>query len=116
MSLGPNISTRLFGVQLHAELVAICAGRNAGVPLEERAEKSDILITYGVTDLLHAAMVALQQALGGGYAQLLQIDQRTVSRCLLKAADEIAQAHAYAPGRGLERERLVKILVHPLLR
>ena len=85
------------------------------MPLEEVAEEGDILITDGVTDLLHGAMVALQQALGGGDAQLLQIDQGAVSGGLLKAADEIAQAHAHAPGRSLEREGLVKILVQPFL-
>ena len=68
--------------------------------LEERPEKGDILITDGVTDLLYGSMVTLQQALGGGDSELLQIDQRAVSGGLLKTANEIAQAHAYAPCRG----------------
>src|SRR4029079_10642960 len=83
---------------------------------EEHAEIGNVMITDSVTDLLHSAMVALQQALGGGDPQLLQVDQRTVSGGLLEAADEISQAHAHPPGRGLERERLMKILVQPLLR
>lgn len=41
------------------------------MPLEESAEKSHILITHGVTDLLHGAMIALQQPVSGGEPQLL---------------------------------------------
>jgi hypothetical protein len=36
------------------------------VALEALAEIGDVLIADGVTDLLHGAMVALEQALGGG--------------------------------------------------
>ena len=84
--------------------------------MEELAEVGDILISDGVTDLLHGAMVALQQALGGGHAQLLQVNQRAVPGGLLEAANEVAQAHAYPPGRRFEWERLLKILMHPFLR
>jgi hypothetical protein len=52
------------------------------VSLEERAEEGDVPITDGVTDLLHGAMVALQQALGGGDSELLQVGQRAVSSSL----------------------------------
>jgi hypothetical protein len=86
------------------------------VALEKGAEKGDILIADCVTHLLHGAMVALQQAFGGGEPQFLQVDQRAVSGSFFKTADEIAQAHAHAPGRSVERERPVKILVQPLLR
>ncbi len=51
---------------LRPEPPPVGAGRDPCVSLEEIAEKGDILITDGVTDLLHGAMVALQQALGGG--------------------------------------------------
>src|SRR6266852_3663138 len=102
--------------ELHSEPPPVCAGGNACVSLEEAAEIGGILIADRVTDLLHGAMVALQQALGGGDAQLLQIDQGAVSGGLLEAANEIAQAHAHAPGRGVEREGLMKMLVQPLLR
>jgi hypothetical protein len=50
------------------------------VPLEDAAEKSDVLIAHRFTDLLHVAMVAFEQTFGGGNAQLLQVAQRTVSR------------------------------------
>ena len=86
------------------------------MPLKELPEVGDILIADGVTDLLHGAVVALQQALGGSNSQLLQVDQRAVSGSMLEAADEIAQAHAHAPGWSLQREGLVKILVQPFLR
>jgi hypothetical protein len=36
------------------------------VSLEEVAKKSDILITDGVADLLHGAMVAFKQPFGRG--------------------------------------------------
>src|ERR1700722_4290588 len=84
--------------------------------LEELPEIGDILIANRAADLLHGAMVALQQALGGGDPQLLQVDQRAVSGGLLEAANEVALAHADAPGRSFEGKGLVKILVQPLLR
>jgi len=49
------------------------------VSLKQLAEEHDILIADGVADLLHAAMVAFKETLGGGNAELLQISQRTVS-------------------------------------
>jgi len=52
--------------RLQPEPLPVCAGGDPSVSLEEVAEKRDILITDGLTDLLHGAMVALQQALGGG--------------------------------------------------
>src|SRR5215475_8872510 len=60
-------------------------------------------------------MVALQEALGSGDPQLLQVHQRAVSGGLFKAPDEIAEAHAHAPGRSLEWKTSLKILVQPLL-
>src|SRR5262249_11472867 len=60
-------------------------------------------------------MVALQEALGSGDPQLLQVHQRAVSGGLLKAPDEIAEAHAHAPGSSFERKTSTKILVQPLL-
>lgn len=68
--------------------------------LEEVAEKSDVLITDGVADLLHGSMVAFEQTPGRRDPKLLQIDQRAVSHCLVEAANEIAQAHAHATGCG----------------
>src|SRR6266480_2172224 len=120
----PNTSSGLTGLLpsakhcalLRPEPLPICARGDAGMSLEERAEKGDILITDGVANLLHGAMVAFEQTLAGRDAELLQIDQRTVSRGLLKAANEIAQAHAHAPGWGFERKAVVKVLVQPLLR
>src|SRR5437899_6750442 len=103
-------------VVLQAEALPVCAGGDPCVSLEERAKKNDILITDGITDLLHSAIVAFQQVLGGSNSQLLQVDQRAISGGLLKAANEIAQAHASTPGRGVEREASVKVLVQPLLR
>ena len=52
--------------RLQPEPLPVCAGGDSSVSLEEFAEKRDILITDGLTDLLHGAIVALQQALGGG--------------------------------------------------
>ena len=56
---------------LHPEPAPVCAGGNPGVSLEEVAKKRDILITDSVADLLHCAMVALQQAFSGGDPQFL---------------------------------------------
>ncbi len=84
--------------------------------LEQRAEEGDILVAHGVTYFLHAALVAFQQALCGGDAQLLQIHERAVARGLLKATDKIPQAHADSPGRGFERKILVEIVMQPFLR
>src|SRR5580692_7020208 len=83
--------------ELRPEPFPICARRNSRMPLKQRAEKCDILISHGVTDLLHGAVIALQHSLGRGNPQFLQVDQRTVSRRLLKTAHEITYAHAYAP-------------------
>ena len=83
--------------------------------LEQIAEERDILIADGSTDLLHTAIIALQQALGGRDPQLLQVHQWAVSGSVLKAANEITQAHACAPGWGFQWEGLVKVLVQPLL-
>ena len=91
----------------------------SGRPLcaaEEVAEKCDILIPSGATDLLHAPMVALQQALCSRDPQLLQVQQWAVSGSVLKAANEVAKAHARVPGEGLERKAFVKVLVQPVLR
>src|SRR6185312_17243474 len=109
-----TVSTRApVHLALGSESSAVGAGGDAGVALEEAAEIGRILIADGVADFLHGAMVALQQALGGRHSQLLQVDQRAVSRGVLEAPDEIAQAHAHPPGRRLQREGLVKILVQP---
>src|SRR6266850_768193 len=102
--------------RLRSEPLAVGAGADSGVPLKELPKERGILIADGVTDLLHGAMVALEKALGRGDSQLLQVDQRTVSGSLLKAANEIARAHADAMRGSLERERPVKILMQPLLR
>ena len=51
---------------LHPEPSPVGARGRSGVALEELAEIGDILITDGVADFLHGAVVALQQALGGG--------------------------------------------------
>src|SRR4051794_20478741 len=40
---------------LHPKLLPVRAGRDPGVPLEDLAKEDWILITNGVTDLLHAA-------------------------------------------------------------
>ena len=84
--------------------------------LEEGAKEGDVPVADGVADLLHGAMIAFQQALGSRDPELLQVDQRAVSGSLLEAADEITQAHAHPPGRGVERENAMKIVVQPLLR
>lgn len=85
------------------------------MPLEELAEERDILITHRITDLLHGPVIALQQALGSSHPQLLQVDQRTISRSLLEAADEIAQAHSHAASRCIERKGPLKVFVQPFL-
>src|SRR5262249_43407875 len=100
---------------LEAESLPISARGDPCVSLEKGAEKRDILITDSVADLLHGAMVALQEALGSGDPQLLQVHQRAVSGGLLKAPDEIAEAHAHAPGSSFEGKTSTKILVQPLL-
>jgi hypothetical protein len=41
------------------------------VPLKQRTEKRDVLVTYGVADFLHAAMITLQHPLGRSDAQFL---------------------------------------------
>src|SRR5579862_4343268 len=84
--------------------------------LEDFPEKCDVLIADSVADLLHGAMVALQQALGGGDAEFLQIDERAVSSGLLEAADEVPKTHTTAARQGIERKGPVKVLVQPLLR
>ena len=81
------------------------------MPLEQFAEKGDILIAHGVADLLDRAMIALQQAFGGGYAQFLEISKGAVASGLLEAAHEISGTHGDVLGRGLERERAVEIFV-----
>src|SRR5690348_12975237 len=60
-------------------------------------------------------MVALEHALGCGDPELLQIKQGGVSSRLLKTANEIAHAHAYAACRVFQWKGLVEMLVHPLL-
>lgn len=50
----------------NSEPLAVSAGGNPRMSLEQVAEKCDILITDGITDFLHRAMVTFQQALGGG--------------------------------------------------
>ena len=86
------------------------------MPLENFAEKCHVLIADGIADLLHGAVVALEQTLGGGDTQFLEIDQRAVSSGMLEAANEIAQAHADRLRRCFEGEGLMKVLVQPLLR
>lgn len=75
------------GAFLRPEPVPVRAGGRPCVSLEEVAEKSDLLITDGVADLLHGSMVAFEQTPGRRDPKLLQIDQRAVSRCLLEAAN-----------------------------
>ena len=84
--------------------------------LEEIAEKGDILIADRITDLLHGAMIGLEEAFGGGDPELLQVQQWAVSSSVLKSANEVAQAHARVRGEGLEQKAFMKVLVQPLLR
>src|SRR5262249_6391076 len=83
---------------LQPEFLPIRAGRDPDMALEQAAEEGDIAVAHGVTDLLHGAMVALQQAFGGGDAQLLHVLKRLVARGILEATNKVAQAHAHAPG------------------
>src|SRR5574337_1090350 len=53
---------------LRAEAVAILARRNSSMPLKERAEEGRIVVAHGIADLLDAAVIALEHALGGGDA------------------------------------------------
>src|SRR5215469_2352491 len=86
------------------------------MPLKHLAKKSHILIAHSIADLLHGAVLAFEHSFSGGNAQLLQVVQRTVSRGLLEAADEVAQAHAYATSRSFERKVCLEMFVEPGLR
>ena len=79
--------------------------------LKYLAKEHNILITDSVTDLLHSAMVAFEQAFSCGDTQFLQVDQRAVSSGLFKTANEITQAHADVLSWSFKRECLMKILV-----
>jgi hypothetical protein len=68
------------------------------VSLEQVAEKRCILISHGVTDFLHSAVVALEQALSRCDSQFLRVEQRAVSGCLLEPSNKITYAHAHPPG------------------
>jgi hypothetical protein len=52
------------GALTQAESATICARRDTGVPLEQLPKESQILVTHGVANLLHSAMITLQQSLG----------------------------------------------------
>jgi hypothetical protein len=84
--------------------------------LENFPEECHVLIADRVADLLHRAVVALEQTLGGGDTEFLQIDERAVSSGLLEAADEVPKAHPTAPRQGVKQEGPVKVLVEPFLR
>ena len=86
------------------------------MPLKKLAKERRILITDSLANLLDGAMVAFQQALGGGNAQFLQVHQWAVSRRLLESADKIPQAHSYMTRRSIKRKRPVKVFVQPILR
>src|SRR6266576_316836 len=90
-------------VPVQAEPAPVRARRHSSMSLKQLPEEHDVLVADGVADLLHAAMVAFEQTLGRCNAELLQISQRTVSCGLLKAANEIPQAHSYASRGGVER-------------
>ena len=98
-------------VSVQPKPTTVRARRHSSVPLEQVAEEDDVLIADRITDLLHAAMVAFKQALGGRDAELLQVSQRTIARGLLKAADEIPQAHADPASSGVQGEVSMKVLV-----
>lgn len=55
-----KIKSRLNGLKclLRAESFSISAWRDSGMPPEQTAEKSNILVSHRVADLLHAAAVA----------------------------------------------------------
>src|SRR6185312_776920 len=80
----------------------VSAWRYAGVALKEGTEKDLVLITDGLTDLLHRAMIAFQHPLGGCNPQFLQVGQRTVAGRFLEAAHEVSWAHAHAMRRLLQ--------------
>src|SRR5580692_7445654 len=103
-------------LRMRAEAFTIGAWRYACVALKQRTEERDVLIADRVADFLHRAMVALQHPLGGGNPQFLQIGQRAVTRRLLEAANEIANAHAHPARRIFQRKCRRKMLVHPFLR
>src|SRR5258705_8096305 len=98
------------------EAAAVGAGGDSGVALKELTEKRCVLVADGVANFPHGTMIAFQQSLGRGYAKFLYVDQRAVSGGLLKAANEIAQAHADVACQSFQRKILMKILVQPLLR
>jgi hypothetical protein len=56
---------------LHPEPLPVSTRRKPGVPLEDLPEEHRILISNRIADLLHAAMVVLQQAFRRGHSQLL---------------------------------------------
>jgi len=56
-----------------AEAAAVGAGGDTGVALEELTEEGGVLVADSISDFVHGAMVAFEEALGGGNAQFLQI-------------------------------------------
>src|SRR5207248_2104507 len=114
---GPEKSgqSRPFFCGLRSKPAAVRAEGHTRVPLEETPEKRDVLIADGITDLRHAAVIALQEAFGGGDTQLLQIVQRSVPGGLLKAPHKVAKTHARSLGGRLERKPFMEILVQPRL-
>ena len=56
---------------LHPEPLPVSTRLKPGVPLEYLPEEHRILISNRIADLLHAAMVVLQQAFRRGHSQLL---------------------------------------------
>jgi len=86
------------------------------VALKELPEKGGVLITDGIADFLHGAMIAFEQAFGGGDAKFLEVGQGAVTGGLFETANEIAQAHADVASERIERKVSMEVLVHPLLR
>jgi len=55
------ISGKLSGCAFgQSESATVCAGRDAGMPLEQLPEEGQILVANGVANLLHGAMIAFQ--------------------------------------------------------
>src|SRR3954471_5184514 len=103
-------------VRLDSESLPILTRGSSGMPLKQRTEKRNVLIAHCETDLLQRSMVALQHPLRRGDPQLLQVDQRAVTRSLLETPHKVPHAHAHALRRIFERKCLREILVNPVLR
>ena len=111
-----GVCLQLAAVEAHGgKPRAVFRRRHAGVALEQAAEEGDVLVADLGAHRLDRRRAAFQQLARRRHPQHLDIGARQAAGRRLEATDEVARAHAGAPGQQLDRHVAVEMIAQPVL-